>query len=85
MLKLSIEFDPINSFHLQCSFFDYYNQGMTLTPTLSTIDIITQCQAERGILEFNFADHEPGLYMFHTHQAKFTELGCMANFDIVDA
>ena len=40
MSKLSIEFDPINSFHLQCSFFDYYNQGTTLTPTLSTADII---------------------------------------------
>jgi len=44
-----------------------------------------QCYAERGILEFSFADHEPGLYMFHAHQAEFTELGCMANFNIVDA
>jgi len=80
----TVEFDPINSFHLHGNFFDYYNQGTTLTPTLRTVDIITQCQAERGILEFNFADHEPGLYMFHAHQAEFTELGWMANFDVVE-
>ncbi len=80
----TVEFDPINSFHLHANFFDYYNQGTTLTPTLKTVDIITQCQAERGILEFSFADHEPGLYMFHAHQAEFTELGWMANFDVVE-
>ena len=81
----TVEFDPINSFHLHGNFFDYYNQGTTLTPTLRTVDIITQCQAERGILEFSFADHEPGLYMFHAHQAEFTELGWMANFAVVEA
>ncbi|MCZ4273346.1 multicopper oxidase domain-containing protein [Maritalea porphyrae] len=81
----TVEFDPINSFHLHGNFFDYYNQGTTLTPTLRTVDIITQCQAERGILEFSFAEHEPGLYMFHAHQAEFTELGWMANFDVVEA
>ncbi len=80
----TVEFDPINSFHLHANFFDYYNQGTTLTPTLKTVDIITQCQAERGILEFTFAEHEPGLYMFHAHQAEFTELGWMANFDVVE-
>lgn len=81
----TVEFDPINSFHLHGNFFNYFNQGTTLTPTLQTVDIITQCQAERGILEFSFADHEPGLYMFHAHQAEFTELGWMANFEVVDA
>lgn len=81
----TVEFDPINSFHLHGNFFDYYNQGTTLTPTLRTVDIITQCQAERGILEFSFAEHKPGLYMFHAHQAEFTELGWMANFDVVEA
>ena len=80
----TVEFDPINSFHLHGNFFDYYNQGTTLTPTLRTVDIITQCQAERGILEFSFAEHEPGLYMFHAHQAEFTELGWLANFDVVE-
>ena len=79
------EFDPINSFHLHANFFDYYNQGTTLTPTLKTVDLIVQCQAERGILEFTFADHEPGLYMFHAHQSEFTELGWMGMFDVVEA
>jgi FtsP/CotA-like multicopper oxidase with cupredoxin domain len=81
------EFDPINSFHLHANFFDYYDQGTTLTPTLKTVDLIMQCQAQRGILEFTFADqeHEPGLYMFHAHQSEFTELGWMGMFDVVEA
>ena len=54
------EFDPINSFHLHANFFDYYDHGTTLTPTLRTVDTVMQCQAQRGILEFTFADHEPG-------------------------
>jgi FtsP/CotA-like multicopper oxidase with cupredoxin domain len=81
------EFDPINSFHLHANFFDYFDQGTTLTPTLKTVDVIMQCQAQRGILEFSFADHqdhEPGLYMFHAHQSEFTELGWMGMFDVVE-
>ena len=50
-----IEFDPINSFHLHANFFDYYDQGTTLTPTLKTVDLIMQCQAQRGILEFSYS------------------------------
>lgn len=76
------EFDPINSFHLHANFFDYYDQGTTLTPTLKTVDLIMQCQAQRGILEFTFKEHEPGLYMFHAHQSEFTELGWMGMFDV---
>ncbi len=79
------EFDPINSFHLHANFFNYFNQGTGLTPTQTTIDLITQCQAERGILEFTFADHEPGQYMFHAHQSEFTELGWMGMFDVVES
>ncbi len=78
------EFDPINSFHLHANFFDYFDQGTTLTPTLKTVDLIVQCQAQRGILEFTFKDHEPGLYMFHAHQSEFTELGWMGMFDVVE-
>ena len=81
------EFDPINSFHLHANFFDYFDTGTTLTPTLRTVDLIMQCQAQRGILEFTFgehADHEPGLYMFHAHQSEFTELGWMGMFDVVE-
>ncbi len=79
------EFDSINSFHLHANFFDYFNQGTSLTPTQKTIDLITQCQAERGILEFSFADHELGQYMFHAHQSEFTELGWMGMFDVVES
>lgn len=78
------EFDPINSFHLHANFFDYYDHGTTLTPTLKTVDTIMQCQAQRGILEFSFKDYEPGKYMFHAHQSEFTELGWIAMFDVVD-
>jgi FtsP/CotA-like multicopper oxidase with cupredoxin domain len=77
------EFDPINSFHLHANFFDYYDHGTTLAPTLRTIDTVMQCQAQRGILEFSFADHEPGLYMFHAHQSEFAELGWMSHFEVV--
>jgi FtsP/CotA-like multicopper oxidase with cupredoxin domain len=80
-----LEFDLINSFHLHGNFFDYFDQGTTLPPTLKTVDLIIQCQAQRGILEFTFAEHEPGLYMFHAHQSEFTELGWMGMFDVVEA
>ena len=77
------EFDPINSFHLHANFFDYYDHGTTLTPTLRTVDTIMQCQGQRGILEISFADFEPGLYMFHAHQSEFAELGWMSHFEVV--
>ena len=76
------EFDPINSFHLHANFFDYYDHGTTLEPTLKTVDTIMQCQGQRGILEFSFADFEPGRYMFHAHQSEFVELGWMGFFEV---
>lgn len=76
------EFDPINSFHLHGNFFDYYDHGTTLAPTSRTIDTVMQCQAQRGILEFSFAHHEPGFYMAHAHQTEFVELGWMSLFDV---
>lgn len=76
------EFDPLNSFHLHGNFFDYYDHGTTLTPTLRTVDTVMQCQGQRGILEFSFKEHEPGLYMFHAHQSEFIELGWMSVFDV---
>lgn len=75
------EFDPINSFHLHAEFFDYYDHGTTLKPTLSKIDTVMQCQAQRGIVEFKF--RSPGKYMFHAHQSEFAELGWMGNFNAV--
>jgi FtsP/CotA-like multicopper oxidase with cupredoxin domain len=77
------EFDPLNSLHLHANFFDYYDHGTTLTPTLKTVDTIMQCQGQRGILEISFAEHEPGIYMFHAHQSEFAELGWMSHFEVV--
>lgn len=74
------EFDPINSFHLHAEFFDYYDHGTTLEPTLRTVDTIMQCQAQRGILEFSY--RWPGKYMFHAHQSEFVELGWMGMFNV---
>jgi FtsP/CotA-like multicopper oxidase with cupredoxin domain len=76
------EFDPINSFHLHAEFFDYYDHGTTLEPTLKTVDTIMQAQAQRGILEFRY--RWPGNYMFHAHISEFAELGWMGNFNIVE-
>jgi FtsP/CotA-like multicopper oxidase with cupredoxin domain len=76
------EFDPINSLHIHANFFDYYDHGTTLKPTLTTVDTIMQCQAQRGILEFSFAGFEPGRYMFHGHQSEFAELGWMSFFEV---
>lgn len=78
------EFDPINSFHLHANFFDYYDHGTTLEPTLKTVDTVMQCQAQRGILEFSFAGFEPGMYMFHAHQTEFVELGWMSFFEVTE-
>lgn len=83
-LMNATEFDPINSLHLHGNFFNYFDTGTTLTPTLPTVDVIMQCQAQRGILEFSFADHEAGMYMFHAHQAEFTELGWVGMLDVVE-
>ncbi|GAB4449119.1 MAG: multicopper oxidase domain-containing protein [Anaerolineae bacterium] len=76
------EFDPINSFHLHAEFFNYYDHGTTLEPTLRTVDTIMQAQAQRGILEFRY--RWPGRYMFHAHVSEFAELGWMGNFNVVE-
>jgi len=77
------EFDAINSFHLHGNFFNYFDHGTTLDPTLRIVDTVMQCQAQRGIIEIDFSDHEPGLYMFHAHQTEFAELGWMSHFEVV--
>jgi FtsP/CotA-like multicopper oxidase with cupredoxin domain len=76
------EFDLINSFHLHANFFDYYEPGTRLEPTARSVDTIMQAQGQRGILEFSYKDHEPGLYMFHAHVSEFAELGWMGVFDV---
>jgi len=77
------EFDPINSFHTHSQFFDYYDHGTTLVPTNPTVDTVMQCQAQRGIIELDYSNHQPGLYMFHAHQSEFAELGWMSFFEVV--
>jgi len=79
----AVEFDSINSFHTHSQFFDYYDHGTTLLPTHQTVDTIMQTQAQRGIVELDYSDHQPGLYMFHAHQSEFAELGWMSFFEVV--
>ena len=74
------EFDLINSFHLHAEFFNYYDHGTTLEPTLRRVDTVMQCQGQRGILEFRY--QTPGMYMFHAHQSEFAELGWMGMFHV---
>jgi manganese oxidase len=74
------EFDPINSLHLHATFFDYYDTGTTLEPTLRTVDTVMQCQGQRGIVEFKY--RFPGMYMFHAHQSEFADLGWMGMFHV---
>jgi FtsP/CotA-like multicopper oxidase with cupredoxin domain len=74
-----LEFDPINSFHLHANFFYYYPTGTSLTPSEYT-DTIMQAQAQRGILEFQYAF--PGRFMFHAHKTEFAELGWTGNFEV---
>jgi manganese oxidase len=76
-----LEFDPLNSFHLHANFFDYYDHGTNLTPTLTKVDTISQVQGQRGILEFRYKF--PGKFMFHPHVSEFTELGWMGLFNVV--
>jgi len=78
-----VEFDALNSLHLHANFFDYYDHGTTLAPTLKTVDTIMQVQGQRGILEFSYEGFEPGQYMFHAHQSEFAELGWMSLFEVV--
>jgi manganese oxidase len=76
-----LEFDPLNSFHLHANFFDYYDHGTNLTPTLQKVDTIMQVQGQRGILEFRYKFL--GKFMFHPHVSEFTELGWMGLFNVV--
>jgi FtsP/CotA-like multicopper oxidase with cupredoxin domain len=76
------EFDLINSIHLHAQFFDYYDHGTTLEPTLRRVDTVMQSQGQRGILEFRYT--LPGMYMFHAHQSEFAELGWMGMFHVTE-
>ncbi len=77
-----LEFDLINSFHLHGNMFDYIASGTGEEPEYKH-DIVTLSQGDRGILEFK--PEFPGKYMFHAHQAEFTDLGWMGFFNVAES
>ncbi|MDP8905995.1 MAG: multicopper oxidase domain-containing protein [Thermoproteota archaeon] len=77
-----LEFDLVNSFHLHGNMFDYIASGADDEPEYKN-DIVTLSQGDRGILEFKA--ELPGNYMFHAHQAEFTDLGWMGFFNIAES
>jgi FtsP/CotA-like multicopper oxidase with cupredoxin domain len=76
----TLEFDPLNSFHVHANFFHYYPTGTSLEPTEFT-DTVIQGQGQRGILELRFP--YTGKYMFHAHVSEFAELGWTGFFEVV--
>jgi FtsP/CotA-like multicopper oxidase with cupredoxin domain len=74
-----LEFDPVNSIHVHGAMFDWYSSGTSETPEFLN-DIVTLTEGDRGIMEFTYL--YPGTYMFHAHQALFTDLGWMGLFDV---
>jgi FtsP/CotA-like multicopper oxidase with cupredoxin domain len=76
----TLEFDPVNSFHVHANFFEYYPTGTSLRPTELT-DTVVLGQGQRGILELRFPYR--GRFMFHAHVSEFAELGWMGFFEVV--
>jgi FtsP/CotA-like multicopper oxidase with cupredoxin domain len=75
----TLEYDPVNSFHIHGNFFHYYPTGTSLQPSEFT-DTVIQGQAQRGILELEFPFD--GDYMFHAHISEFAELGWTGFFRV---
>jgi FtsP/CotA-like multicopper oxidase with cupredoxin domain len=75
----TVEYDPVNSFHVHANFFDYYPTGTSMEPSELT-DTVIQGQGQRGMLEMRFA--KPGRYMFHAHVTEFAELGWSGFFEV---
>ncbi len=75
----TLEYDPINSFHIHGNFFDYYPTGTRLEPAEFT-DTVIQGQGQRGICELRFPYSGP--FMFHAHKTEFAELGWMGFFEV---
>lgn len=74
-----LEFDTMNSFHLHGNMFEYYPSGTGTNPNYMT-DIVELGQGDRGIMEFTYS--KPGMYMFHAHINRFTDLGWMGMFNV---
>lgn len=75
-----LEFDLVNSFHLHGNMYKYNIAGTSKKSEYIT-DIVTMTQGDRGIVEFTYP--YMGRYMFHAHQAEFTDKGWMAFFDVI--
>ncbi len=75
-----LQFDHVNSFHVHGMMFNYIPGGTTDKPSYKN-DIVTLSEANRGIIEFK--TNYPGQYMFHAHNAEFTDKGWMGFFDVV--
>jgi FtsP/CotA-like multicopper oxidase with cupredoxin domain len=75
----TVEYDPVNSFHVHANFFDYYPTGTSLEPSELT-DTVIQGQGQRGMLELRFPND--GLSMFHAHVTEFAELGWSGFFEV---
>ena len=76
-----LEFDLANSFHLHGNMFEWYPAGTAMNPAYKT-DIVTLGQGDRGMMEFTY--DKPGMYMFHAHINRFTNLGWMGMFNVQD-
>ena len=74
------EFDLINSFHLHGDMFRLYRTGTT--NDFEFTDTVLMGQGERAILEIDFQN--TGVFMFHSHQSEFAELGWMGFFNVVE-
>jgi FtsP/CotA-like multicopper oxidase with cupredoxin domain len=74
-----LEFDLINSMHLQGNFFNVFRTGAQTSADYT--DTLMFCQGERHILEFTY--EETGKFMFHAHQSEFAELGWRGVFDVM--
>jgi FtsP/CotA-like multicopper oxidase with cupredoxin domain len=75
----TLEYDPINSFHIHGNFFNHFPTGTSLTPIEFT-DTVMQGQAQRAVLEMCFP--YAGDFMFHAHKTEFAELGWMGFFRV---
>jgi FtsP/CotA-like multicopper oxidase with cupredoxin domain len=78
-LANATEFDRINSVHLHANLFNVYRSGTSLTPNEFT-DTVILCHGQTAILEFMYKF--PGQYMFHAHQAIFSDEGWTSTINV---
>lgn len=78
-LTNATEFDRINSLHLHGNLFNAYRSGTSLTSNELT-DTVILCHGQTAILEFTYKF--PGQYMFHAHQAIFSDEGWTSTFNV---